>query len=94
MPTALDVSGAVQAQRTWRACRGLTPKVFPIQALVELLIDDVRSMREQGRSDEQICEIIEQATARRIRPQDIQAVCDQEEICRAPGLAIRQLTGA
>jgi hypothetical protein len=94
MPTALDVSGAVQAQRNWRACRGLTPKVFPIQALVELLIDDIRAMREQGRSDEQICQIVQQATARQIRPEDIRAVCAQEEICRAPGGLIRQLKGA
>jgi len=94
MPTALDVSGAVEAQRHWRACRGLTAKVFPIQALVELLIDDIKAMRKQGRSDEQICAIVEQATARHIRPQDIQAVCAQEEICHAPGRLLRQLKGA
>jgi|KBSMisStaDraftv2_1062788.scaffolds.fasta_scaffold63007_5 hypothetical protein len=89
MPIALDVAGAVEAQRSWRAGRGLTPKVFPIQALLELLIDDIRAMRKQGRSDAQICRIVQQATARRIRPQDIQAVCAQEDICRAPGGAFR-----
>jgi len=94
MPTALDVSEAVQAQRNWRACRGLTPNVFPIQALVELLIDDIRTMRQQGRSDEQICQIVLQATARHIRPQDIQAVCAREEISHAPSGLIRQLNGA
>ncbi len=94
MPIALDVSGAVEAQRRWRACRGLTPRVFPIQALVELLIDDIRAMLAQGRSHEQICEIVQQATGRHIGPQDIQAVCEQEEICRAPAGLIRQLKGA
>ena len=91
MQIALDVSGAVEAQRNWRACRGLTPKVFPIQALIEMLIDDIRAMRGQGRSDAQICRIVQQATARRIRPQDIQAVCAQDEICSAPGGLFRQL---
>jgi hypothetical protein len=84
MPIVVDVAGAVEAQRTWRACRGLTAKVFPIQALVELLIDDVRSMRAQGRSDAQICQIVLKATGRHVRPEDIEAVCAQEEVCRAP----------
>jgi hypothetical protein len=85
MPIAVDVSGAVEAQRTWRACRGLTPRVFPIQALIELLIDDIRSMRAEGRSDMQICQIILTATARHIRPEDIEAVCAHDEVGRALG---------
>ena len=89
MPIALDVAGAVELQRRWRACRGLTPRVFPIQALLELLIDDIRAMRKQGRTDAQICGIIEQATARHIRPQDIQAVCAQADVCSAPGGGIQ-----
>jgi hypothetical protein len=94
MPTVVDVSDAVEAQRSWRACRGLTPRVFPIQALLELLIDDVRTMRAQGRSDEQICEIVLEATGRHIRPEDIHAVCAQEEVCRAPRGLVGKLKGA
>ena len=93
MPSVVDVSGAVEAQRTWRACRGLTPKVFPIQALIELLIDDIRSMRAEGRSDTQICQIILTATARHIRPEDIEAVCAQEAVGRAPGELTARLRG-
>ena len=93
MPSVVDVSSAVEAQRTWRACRGLTPRVFPIQALIELLIDDIRSMRAEGRSDAQICQIILTATARRIRPEDIEAVCAKAEVGRPPGSSTARLRG-
>ena len=93
MPSVVDVSSAVEAQRTWRACRGLTPRVFPIQALIELLIDDIRSMRAEGRSDAQICQIILQATARHIRPEDIEAVHLARRPIRRGGDALARQRG-
>jgi hypothetical protein len=49
---------ALQAQKALRAAAGLGPEMFPIEAFVGLISDEIEQLRSQGKSDDQIAAII------------------------------------
>lgn len=54
----LSVEQAVRAQAALRKAAGLGPEVFPIQAFVGMISDEIQTLREQGHSDGEIAELI------------------------------------
>ena len=55
---AYPVEEAIRAQNALRDLAGLPPEMFPIQAFVGMISDEVETLRNQGRTDEEIAEAI------------------------------------
>lgn len=49
---------ALKAQKALRAQAGLGPEMFPIQAFVGMISDEVESLRKRGQSDDEIASVI------------------------------------
>jgi hypothetical protein len=49
---------AIRAQKALRELAGLEPEMFPIQAFVGMISDEIEALRKQGRTDEQIAHCI------------------------------------
>ena len=59
MPDSLyPVEEAVRAQKALRKLAGLGPEMFPIEAFVGMISDEVETLRSQGQSDDQIADTI------------------------------------
>ena len=52
------VEEAVRAQKALRELAGLGPEMFPIQAFVGMISDEVETLRTQGHNDEEIARTI------------------------------------
>lgn len=52
------IEEAIRAQKALRELAGLGPEMFPIQAFVGMISDEVETLRKQGRSDEEIAQTI------------------------------------
>ncbi len=52
------VEEAVRAQKALRELAGLGPEMFPIQAFVGMISDEVETLRNQGRTDDEIAKTI------------------------------------
>lgn len=52
------VEQAVRAQKALRDAAGLGPEQFPIQAFVGMISDEIESLRSQGKTDEEIANLI------------------------------------
>ncbi len=52
------VEEAVRAQKALRELAGLGPEMFPVQAFVGMISDEVETLRGQGHSDEEIARTI------------------------------------
>ncbi len=52
------VDEAIRAQKALRALAGLGPEMFPVQAFVGMISDEVETLRGQGHSDAQIAQTI------------------------------------
>jgi len=48
----------MRAQSALRSAAGMQPEAFPLEAFVGMVSDEIESLRTQGRSDEEIVEII------------------------------------
>ena len=59
-PPAYPVDEALKAQRALREAAGLAPEQFPIQAFVGMISDEIESLRQAGKSDEDIATLIRQ----------------------------------
>ena len=64
---------ALKAQKALRSLAGLGPEVFPIQAFVGMISDEVESLRKQGQSDEQIAAAIRSHSAIEITADELAA---------------------
>ncbi len=53
------VEETVRAQKALRELAGLSPEMFPIQAFVGMISDEVEILRRQGHTDEEIARTIE-----------------------------------
>ena len=53
-----SVSEAVRAQKALRDAAGLGPEMFPVQAFVGMISDEIEQLRTQGKSDEEIAGLI------------------------------------
>lgn len=52
------VEEAIKGQKSLRHAAGLEPEQFPIQAFVGMISDEIESLRECGKSDDEIASII------------------------------------
>jgi hypothetical protein len=53
------IEQAVQAQKTLRAAAGLGPEMFPLEAFVGMISDEIQQLREQGKTNQEIANVIE-----------------------------------
>lgn len=68
-----SVEEAIRAQKALRELAGLGPEMFPIQAFVGMISDEVEILRKQGHSDEQIAQTIKANSRIAISAADIAA---------------------
>ena len=54
----ITLEAALQAQSALRASAGLEPETFPVADFVGMISDEIEHLRKQGRSDEDIANII------------------------------------
>ncbi len=52
------VEEAIRAQEALRELAGLGPEMFPVQAFVGMISDEIETLRTQGHSDEEIAQTI------------------------------------
>ena len=52
------VEEALRAQKALRELAGLKPEMFPIQAFVGMISDEIETLRKQGRTDDEIAKAI------------------------------------
>ncbi len=62
---------AVRAQKALREAAGLGPELFPVQAFVGMISDEIEELRKRGRSDEQIASLIETSSSIKITASEI-----------------------
>ncbi len=62
---------SISAQKALRSALGMPEEVFPVEAFVGMVSDEIEQHRKAGKSDQDIAAIIEQATGKRISAQAI-----------------------
>ena len=70
-PKLYPLEEALKAQKSLREAAGLGPEQFPVQAFVGMISDEIDSLRQRGKSDEEIAAIIQQNSAIAISAADI-----------------------
>ena len=65
------VEQALRAQTALRNAAGLAPEMFPVEAFVGMISDEVEQLRAQGMSDEDIADLIQSNSDIEITAQDI-----------------------
>ncbi len=67
------VEEAVRAQKALREMAGLGAEMFPVEAFVGMISDEVETLRKQGRSDEEIARRIRESSKIEISGAEIAA---------------------
>ena len=67
------VEQAIQAQRALRAAAGAAEELFPIQAFVGMISDEIQMLREQGKTDEEIAGLIQKSSEIKITSADLES---------------------
>ncbi len=62
---------SITAQKALRSSLGLAEEVFPVDAFVGMISDEIEQHRQAGKSDAQIAAIINQATGKSITAEAI-----------------------
>ena len=70
-PKVYPLEEALKAQKALRSRAGLGPEMFPLQAFVGMVRDELESLRKQGQSDEEIASIIRSHTTIEITAREI-----------------------
>ncbi len=52
------VEQALRAQNALREAAGLSPEMFPIEAFVGMISDEIEQLRSQGKTDQEIAALI------------------------------------
>ena len=65
------IEEALKAQRALRDAAGLGEEMFPIQAFVGMISDEVEALRKRGKTDEEIAEMIESNSRIKISGEEI-----------------------
>lgn len=52
------IEEALRAQKALRDAAGLAPEMFPVEAFVGMVSDEIEQLRAQGKSDEDIADLI------------------------------------
>lgn len=66
-----NLDEAIRAQRALRDALGLKEEMFPVEAFVEMISDEIEQMRAAGRSDSDIVAIVAQTTGQQMTASDI-----------------------
>jgi hypothetical protein len=69
--TMLSLNEALKAQKALREAAGLGPERFPLEAFVGMISDEIETLRERGKSDTDIAEIIRESSSIEITPEQI-----------------------
>lgn len=72
-PKLYPLTEALRALQALRDLAGLEPEMFPIQAFVGMISDEVETLRKQGHTDEQIAQTIAAHSSIQITPEEIAA---------------------
>ncbi|GAC1355228.1 MAG: hypothetical protein NVSMB3_00100 [Acidobacteriaceae bacterium] len=70
-PTGFPLDEALKAQTALRDAAGLPPELFPIQAFVGMISDEIEALRSKGVDDDGIAAIICDHSAIQITSQQI-----------------------
>jgi hypothetical protein len=70
-PKFYPVEEAVKAQKALRTAAGLGPEMFPLQAFVGMISDEIDLLRKCGKSDEQIAAVVCRNSSIRITAEEI-----------------------
>ncbi|GAC1652186.1 MAG: hypothetical protein NVS9B15_12670 [Acidobacteriaceae bacterium] len=70
-PKLYPLEEALKAQRSLRDAAGLGPEMFPVEAFVGMISDEIEALRKSGQSDEEIATLIRQSSTIQITPDDI-----------------------
>ena len=62
---------ALRAQKALRDAAGLAPEMFPVQAFVGMISDEIEHLRSQGKSDADIADLISKSSEIRITAAEI-----------------------
>jgi hypothetical protein len=65
------IEQALRAQRALREAAGLGPEMFPVQAFVGMISDEIETLRSQGKTDEEIAALIARNSAIEITASEI-----------------------
>jgi hypothetical protein len=65
------VAEAVRAQAALRDLAGLGPEMFPVQAFIGMISDEIETLRSQGHTDEEIAHTIQSHSDIVLTAQDI-----------------------
>ena len=70
-PKLYPLEEAVRAQKALRTAAGLGPEMFPVQAFVGMISDEIDSLRKAGKTDEQIATLVSENSAIQITGEEI-----------------------
>lgn len=65
------IEEALKAQSALRSAAGLAPEQFPIQSFVGMISDEIETLRNQGKSDEEIASLIRRSSSIEINSDEI-----------------------
>jgi hypothetical protein len=70
-PKLYTLNEALKAQTALRAQAGLGPEMFPVEAFVGMISDEIESLRERGKSDDEIAAVIQSNSSIEITASEI-----------------------
>jgi hypothetical protein len=65
------VEEAIKAQKALRAAAGLGPEMFPVEAFVGMVRDEIEALRKSGSNDEEVATLVRQHSSIDITARDI-----------------------
>ncbi len=68
---AYPIEEALRAQKALREMAGLEAELFPVEAFVGMISDEIETLRKQGHSDEEIARTIREHSKIEISAADI-----------------------
>ncbi len=72
-PKMYPVEEAVKAQKALRAKAGLGPEMFPVEAFIGMISDEIETLRKTGMSDEDIAAAVKSSSAIDVSAEEIAA---------------------
>ena len=70
---AYSIQEALRAQNALREAAGLGPELFPIEAFVGMISDEIEALRSQGKTDTEIAALITENSKIQITAEEISA---------------------
>lgn len=69
--TGFKLDQALAAQRALRDSLGMEEEIFPVEAFVGMISDEIEASRDAGRHDQTIVDMIEKVTGQTITLDDL-----------------------